>query len=67
MTVYSIDIFYFRFVSIIHIDFFYFITSLYQLCQSLVVIECYISMFLSRLYVLFVFYIQRSTMSVYNS
>ena len=44
MTVYPNDIFYFRFVSTIYIDFFTFIISLYQLCQSLVIIECYILM-----------------------
>ena len=48
--------------------FFTFITSLYQLCQSLVIIECHILMlyhncitliYFIALYVLFVFYIQR--------
>ena len=48
--------------------FFTFITSLYQLCQSLVIIECYILMlyhscltltYFIALYVLFVFYVQR--------
>ena len=69
MNVYLIDIFYFRFVSTIHIDL-YFITSLYQMCQSLVMIECYILMlyhncitliymYLIALYDLFVFYVQR--------
>ena len=48
--------------------FFTFITSLYQLCQSLVIIKCYILMlyhncltltYFIALYVLFVFYVQR--------
>ena len=47
---------------------FFFITSLYQLCQSLVIIECHILMlyhncitliYFIALYVLFVFYVQR--------
>ena len=72
MIVYPIDIFHLRFVSTIHIDFVYIITlivtSLYQLCQSLVIIECYILMLyhdcLSLIYfialcVLRVFYVQR--------
>ena len=67
MTVYFIATFSFRFVSTIYIDFFTFITSLYQLCQSLVIIECYILMlyhnciiliYFIALYVLFVFYVQ---------
>ena len=64
MTVYPIDLFYFIFDSTIYIDFFSFITSLYQLCQSLVTIEWYIlmlyhncitRMYFIALYVLFVF------------
>ena len=65
---YHIDIFYFTFVSTIYIDFFTFITSLYQLFQSLVMIECYILIlyhncitliYFIALHVSFVFYVQR--------
>ena len=67
MTVYPIDIFYFRFDSTIYIDF-YFITSLHQLCRSLVIIECVVLMlyhdcitliYYIALYVLFIYHAQR--------
>ena len=61
---------------ILSFTFFYIITSLYQLCQSQVIIECYIIIlyddcitliYLIALYVLFVFYVQHRRTLWFNT
>ena len=64
MTVYPIDISYFTFDSTIYIDF-YFITSLYQLWRSLVIIECDILM-LYRDCITLIYYIALHVLFVYH-